>query len=835
MLRETAIKVVRHLGIIGECNIQYALDPSSLNYCIIEVNARLSRSSALASKATGYPLAFVAAKLALGISLPEIKNSVTKQTSAFFEPSLDYCVTKVPRWDLSKFNNVSTRIGSAMLSVGEVMSIGRTWEESIQKALRMVDPSSVEGFQPRKGKRTMEELKQELGQPTDLRIFSIAQALYDESMSVDEIHDVSKIDKWFLRRLENIAQFSKRLTKCNSSKNLKKDELLASKQLGFSDRQIASRLINEEDEMMIRETRVNLGIVPHVKQIDTLAAEYPAATNYLYMTYNGSESDVVANDGGIMVLGSGTYRIGSSVEFDWCGVSSVRALRQLGYRASMINYNPETVSTDYDECDQLYFEELSRERVMDICQQEGIAGVIVSVGGQIPQNLALPLKKGGVNILGTLPEMIDRAEDRHKFSALVDEIGLEQAAWEELSSMEAALEFATKVEFPVLIRPSYVLSGAAMNVAYDKDQLLFCLTQAAEVSKEHPVVVSKYISGAREVEMDAVAQNGIVVAAATHVHVENAGVHSGDATLVLPPGPEDLSSYSFHRVQQATQALAKALEVTGPFNIQFLVKGTKCMVIEMNLRASRSFPFVSKTMGVDFIKAATYVMMKKDVSSMNLPKLWETGRPMGYVGCKAPMFSFTRLKGADPILGVEMSSTGEVACFGATKQEAFLKALLSTGFKLPKKGILFSAQEKLLEPLTHVAYELGRLGFSLYATQGTYNFLKSAGVDGITLLHFPSSKATPNVLQYLRDRKVDLVVNLPTSESRMLVDNYTMRRTAVDLNIPLLTNLNLVKLFTEAMGQFKEKKLLGLLPESLFDYYEKEKPEEAWSDPKEFH
>eukprot|EP00611_Tribonema_gayanum_P008561 TRINITY_DN1813_c0_g3_i4.p1 TRINITY_DN1813_c0_g3~~TRINITY_DN1813_c0_g3_i4.p1 ORF type:complete len:553 (+),score=213.70 TRINITY_DN1813_c0_g3_i4:368-2026(+) len=552
------------------------------------------------------------------------------------------------------------------------------------------------------------------------------------------------------------------------------------------------------------------------------------------MTYHGAESDTVSDGGGMMVLGSGTYRIGSSVEFDWCGVSSVRALRQMGYRATMVNYNPETVSTDYDECDQLYFEELSRERVMDICEQEAIEGIIVSVGGQIPQNLALPLKQAGMPILGTAPENIDNAEDRHKFSALVDAVGLEQAPWEELSSSVAALEFAQKVGFPVLIRPSYVLSGAAMNVAYDAVQLTKCLTEAAEVSNEFPVVVSKYISGAREVEMDAVAQDGEVVAAATHIHVENAGVHSGDATLLLPAGPEDLSSYSFHRVQEATAALAKALQVTGPFNIQFLVKGVRCMVIECNLRASRSFPFVSKTMGVDFIEAATRVMVHKDTSAMPLPKLFETGRPKGYVACKVPMFSFTRLKGADPILGVEMASTGEVACFGATKQEAFLKALLSTGFKMPEKGILFSAQEQLLELLTPAAFELGRLGFSLYATEATHKYFQAAGVES-TLLHFPSSKESPTVLQYLRDRNVDLVVNLPTSDSVRLEDNYTIRRTAVDLNIPLLTNLNLVQLFAEAMGQFKKQELVGLLPESLFDYYEREKPEEAWTNPKEFH
>lgn len=641
MLRETALKVVRHLGIVGECNIQYALDPYSKNYCIIEVNARLSRSSALASKATGYPLAFVAAKLALGATLPEIKNSITKSTVAFFEPSLDYCVTKVPRWDLSKFERVSTQIGSAMKSVGEVMAIGRTWEESMHKAIRMVDPTAAAGFEPqRKAPLSSEEMEAELSKPTDLRVFAIAQALYSGSLSVDQIHSLSKIDHWFLYRLKNIAEFSKTIAACGSLERFAASPgtMLQAKRLGFTDSQIAARLgCGPGGELDVRRTRIAAGIRPFVKQIDTLSAEFPAETNYLYMTYSGAESDVSgkgAEKGGVIVLGSGTYRIGSSVEFDWCGVSAVRSICHAKKRSIMINYNPETVSTDYDESDLLFFEELSRERVMDVYDQEAPEGVVVSVGGQIPNNLALPLEEAGAVILGTSPSDIDRAEDRHKFSALMDSIGVEQAPWEELTSVEAALTFAEKVSYPVLIRPSYVLSGAAMNVAHDAEQLTHFLGVAADVSQEHPVVVSKFISGAREVEMDAVAHNGEVVAAATHIHVENAGVHSGDATLLLPPGRDQLSSYSFHRVQLATQAIAKALNITGPFNIQFICKDAGCMVIECNCRASRSFPFVSKAMGVDFIEVATRTMLGLSVSGMNAPKLWETGRPSGYVACK---------------------------------------------------------------------------------------------------------------------------------------------------------------------------------------------------------
>ncbi|CAM9447351.1 unnamed protein product, partial [Choristocarpus tenellus] len=575
----------------------------------------------------------------------------------------------------------------------------------------------------------------------------------------------------------------------------------------------------------VRTSRIGHGVTPFVKQIDTLAAEYPAQTNYLYCTYHGMEDDVGDGEGGVMVLGSGTYRIGSSVEFDWCGVSAIRALRAMGQRSTMVNYNPETVSTDYDECDQLYFEELSRERVMDIYQKEKHSGVVVS----IPNNLAVPLSEAGAQILGTSPTMIDTAEDRNKFSAMIDEIGLQQPAWKELTTVNSALGFATQVGYPVMVRASYILSGAAMNVAYNKEQLLRCLHQAADVSKDHPVVVSKFIHGAKEIEMDGVGHNGEVIAAATHIHVENAGVHSGDATLLLPPPAEDMSPYMFHRVQQeATEAIAKRLNITGPFNIQFIAKGTDCMVIECNLRASRSCPFVSKTMGVDFVEVATKAMCDSSYEDMNAPKLYDTGRPQGYVGCKAPMFSFTRLRGADPVLGVEMSSTGEVACFGANKEEAFLKALLSTGFKIPEKNILLSVQHSMFDDIVHVGHDLHKLGYNLFATELTHDYLEDKGVPS-TLVRFPSAQGTaPNVVDHLREKKIDLVINLPTHESKMLEDNYAIRRTAVDFGIPLLTNLPLVKLFTGAVTMHKKKELVGLTPDSLFDYYSREKPEEAW-------
>lgn len=836
MLRDTALRVVRHLGIIGECNIQYALHPESLDYCIIEVNARLSRSSALASKATGYPLAFVAAKLSLGLPLTDVENAVTKKTQACFEPSLDYIVTKIPRWDMTKFENVSTEIGSAMKSVGEVMGIGRTCEESIQKALRMVDPS-IRGFQPKYRYETMEELKQELDVPTDRRIYAIAQALHEKTLSVEEIHDITKIDHWFLRRLETIVKTWDKM-ESESIDTMTDSLMLEAKKNGYSDVQIAACLAGNSTEDDVRQKRIAAGIKPWAKQIDTLAAEFPAETNYLYMTYHGSEHDVESSNGGIVVLGSGAYRIGSSIEFDWCGVSAIRALRGMGYKSTMVNYNPETVSTDYDECDRLYFEELSRERVLDIYEVDKSDGVVISVGGQIPNGLAVPLDKAGVNILGTTAKMIDNAEDRKKFSSALDEIGVQQPRWSELTSVDSALEFAADVGYPVLVRPSYVLSGAAMNVAYNDDQLKACLADAEEVSQEYPVVISDFIEGAVEIEMDGVAKDGELIAAAIHEHIENAGVHSGDATLVLPA--QDLSAYTMERVRDAARKIAKRLEITGPVNMQFVAKGTDVMCIETNLRASRSFPFVSKTMGVDFIEAATRAMVGEDTSQMNLPTLETRDRPSNFVGVKAPMFSFTRLRGSDPVLGVEMASTGEVACFGATKEEAFLKALLSTGFKLPKKNILISAQESLQDDMTHCAWQLHELGYNIYATRKTAEILKKNRVP-CKVVAYPTEKAgevdEPNVLDLLRSKEIGLAINVPTHESTRLEDNFLMRRTAVDYGIPLLTNMNLLKVFTSAIHKkdMKQGNMVGLEPTSLFEHYITEEDSDAWTDPTEYH
>lgn len=835
MLRETALRVVRHLGIIGECNIQYALNPFSMEYCIIEVNARLSRSSALASKATGYPLAFVAAKLCLGIPMTEVINSVTKKTQACFEPSLDYIVTKIPRWDMSKFEGVNPQIGSAMKSVGEVMGIGRTMEESLQKAIRMVDPSNS-GFQP-KHDYEMDALMEELNVPTDKRIFAIAQALHEKTLSVDELHDITKIDHWFLRRLEVIVKCWD-IMEQHSLDDLPTSLLKEAKMKGYSDVQISKCLKGSPSDDEVRAKRKAAGIVPYVKQIDTLAAEFPASTNYLYMTYNGDENDVASDNGGVIVLGSGCYRIGSSIEFDWCGVSCIRALRQMGYKSTMINYNPETVSTDYDECDMLYFEELSKERILDIYERDNAEGVIVSVGGQIPNNLVVPLDKSGVKILGTSPAMIDNAEDRMKFSDMIDEIGVQQPRWRELSSVDSALDFAANVGYPVLVRPSYVLSGAAMNVAWTDDQLKACLTEAAEVSKEFPVVISDFIEGAMEIEFDGVCKNGEIIGCAIHEHIEQAGVHSGDATLVLPP--QKITSYQMHRVRDAAQKIAKRLNLTGPCNIQFVAKDTDVMCIECNVRASRSFPFVSKTMGVDFIEAATRAIVGQDTSDMNLPTLETRDRPSNYVGVKAPMFSFTRLRGADPVLGVEMASTGEVACFGATKEEAFLKSLLSTGFPMPEKNILLSVQGSLMKEVVHSAWELHEMGYKLYATKATASGLEAAGVP-CEVLGYPTEyeqnkiDGTANTIDYIKDEKIDLVINIPTYESKRVEDNFEMRRTAVDYGVPLLTNLNLVKEFSTAAAKFKKGELIGLKPDSLFDHYREESDSDAWSSPTEFH
>ena len=831
MLRETAIKVVRHLGIVGECNIQYALHPTSLEYAIIEVNPRLSRSSALASKATGYPLAFVAAKLCLGIPMTEVINNVTKKTQAAFEPSLDYIVTKIPRWDMSKFQGVSTEIGSAMKSVGEVMAIGRTMEESLQKAMRMVDPANP-GFEPKDKRLTLDEIKQELDVPTDQRLFAIAQALHEKSMTVDEIHDITKIDHWFLRRLENIVKTKDSMETMGLSE-ITKDLMLEAKQNGYSDIQIAKYVKGGATEDEVRSARISMGIEPHIKQIDTLAAEYPAATNYLYMTYHGSESDLDSAEGGVIVLGSGAYRIGSSIEFDWCGVSAIRALRQRGYKSTMINYNPETVSTDYDECDRLYFEELSRERVLDIYNRDKSDGVVVSVGGQIPNGLALPLDAAGVKLLGTSAKMIDNAEDRNKFSAMLDEIGVQQPRWTELTSYETAEKFANEVGYPVLVRPSYVLSGAAMNVAWSNDQLKAFLQEAADVSKDHPVVISDFIEGAVEIEFDGVGKNGEIIAAAIHEHIENAGVHSGDATLVLPA--QDLSAYTQARVRDAAKKIVERLDITGPVNIQFVAKGTDVMCIETNVRASRSFPFVSKTMGVDFIEAATRAMVDDDISDMDLPTLETRNRPANYVGVKAPMFSFTRLRGSDPVLGVEMASTGEVACFGATREEAFLKSLLSTGFKLPKKNILVSVQGSLQDDFTHSAWQLHELGYTLYATKATAEVLEKNQVPCkvVTYPTEPSVEGTPAAIDLIKNEEVGLVINIPTYESKRLEDNYQMRRHAVDFGIPLLTNVNLVKCFANAVYAHDGDK--GLEPKTLFEHYSAESDADAWTNPGEFH
>lgn len=745
---------------------------------------------------------------------------------------MDYIVTKIPRWDMSKFEGVSTQIGSAMKSVGEVMGIGRTVEESFQKALRMVDPS-VKGFQKKIHYGSMEALKQELAVPTDKRIYAIAQALHDKSLSVDEIHDITKIDHWFLRRLENMVKTWDKMEKLSLAE-VDRDLMQEAKQVGYSDVQISGILKNSPTEDEVRQKRIDLGVVPVTKQIDTLAAEYPADTNYLYMTYHGIENDVEAQKGGIMVIGSGAYRIGSSIEFDWCAVSCIRTLREMGFRSTMVNYNPETVSTDYDECDQLYFEELSRERVLDIYQRDNADGVVVSVGGQIPNGLAIPLHKAGVKILGTPAEKIDNAEDRKKFSALLDSIGVQQPRWRELTSTDSALDFAAKVGYPVLVRPSYVLSGAAMNVAWSDAQLKACLTEAAEVSNEFPVVISDFIEGAIEIECDGVAKNGEIIAAAIHEHIENAGVHSGDATLVLPP--QNLSSYTKHRVRDAARKIAKALNITGPMNIQFVAKGTDVMCIECNVRASRSFPFVSKTMGVDFIEAATKAMVGVDTSDMNLPTLETRNRPASYVGVKAPMFSFTRLRGADPVLGVEMASTGEVACFGANKDEAFLKALLSTGFPMPEKNVLLSANEGVIDEVTHCAWQLHELGYNLFATKLTAEALEKRGVP-VTLLSYPTEKGgpVPNVMDKLRSKEIDLVVNIPSHTSTRLEDNFLMRRTSVDFNIPLLTNMQLFKSFTDACDKHKKGELVGLDPHNLFEHYVKESDADAWTSPTEFH
>ncbi|NXA71376.1 CPSM synthase, partial [Thryothorus ludovicianus] len=799
MLRDRAIKVVRHLGIVGECNIQFALHPTSLEYYIIEVNARLSRSSALASKATGYPLAFIAAKIALGIPLPEIKNVVTGKTSACFEPSLDYIVTKIPRWDLDRFQHTSNRIGSSMKSVGEVMAIGRTFEESFQKALRMCHPS-VDGFishlPMNKAWPAVVDLQKELSEPSSTRIYAMAKALHDE-VPVDAIHKLTAIDKWFLYKMRGIVNMEKILKELNS-KTIPEETLRRAKQMGFSDKQIGKCL--SLTEVQCRELRLKKNIVPWVKQIDTLAAEYPAVTNYLYVTYNGQEHDVKFNDCGVMVLGCGPYHIGSSVEFDWCAVSSIRTLRQLGNKTVVVNCNPETVSTDFDECDRLYFEELSLERILDIYQYEGCSGCIISVGGQIPNNLAVPLHQSGVKILGTDPLKIDQAEDRSLFSAVLDELHVAQPPWKAVSTLRDAVEFARSVSYPCLLRPSYVLSGSAMNVVFTEEEMKKFLAEATRVSQDYPVVLTKFIEDAREVEMDAVAKAGKVISHAVSEHVEDAGVHSGDATLMFPT--QTISQGALQKVKAATEKIAKAFAISGPFNVQFLVKGNNVLVIECNLRASRSFPFVSKTLGVDFIDVATKVMIGKQVNESSLPTMEHPSFPFRYVGVKAPMFSWSRLRDADPVLRCEMASTGEVACFGEDVYSAFQKALLATGFTFPKEGILIGIQKSFRPRFLNVAELLHEQGFKLYATEATSAWLNANGIPANPVA-WPSQESQspnlPSIRRLVRAGKIDLVINLPNSSTRFVHDNYVIRRMAIDSGIALLTNFKVTKLFAEAL------------------------------------
>ena len=796
-LRSIAIKIIRHIGIVGECNVQYALDPNSEDYRVIEVNARLSRSSALASKATGYPLAFVAAKLGMGYGLHEIKNSVTKVTTACFEPALDYVVCKIPRWDLNKFEGVSKVIGSSMKSVGEIMAIGRSFEEAIQKGIRMIG-QGMHGFVGNVLKT--KDIDEELVNPTDSRIFAIAGA-FDKGYSVDKIHELTKIDHWFLQRLENIHLLKEELSKFDKETNVSESLLRKAKQYGFSDFQIGrltvknTSLSHHEKMLKVRDYRKKLGVLPCVKQIDTLAGEYPAMTNYLYVTYNGSENDVKYEHDGcsVIVLGSGAYRIGSSVEFDWCGVSALNTIRKVGYRSVMINYNPETVSTDYDTCDRLYFDELSFERVMDIVELEESKGVIVSTGGQIPNNLAMRLHGQHVNILGTSPESIDRAEDRQKFSTMCDELGIDQPRWSELTSIEDIYHFVDTVGFPVLIRPSYVLCGAAMNVVSNKDELLHFLELAAEVSKDHPVVVSEFIEQAKEVEIDAVAQEGEVKAYAISEHVEFAGVHSGDATIVFPA--QKLYVETIRRIKKIARSIAKELNISGPFNMQFLAKDNDIKVIECNLRASRSFPFVSKVLKYNFIDMATRIMLGEKVESLN-----KSVFDLDYVGVKASQFSFARLLKADPVLGVNMASTGEVGCIGENYYEAILKSMLSVGHRIPKKNILISSgPTRSKVELLNSTRMLIEKGYNIYSTAGTAKFFKENGID-TQILYWPDEDKEPNIMEYLHDRKIDLVINIPKNHTKRELDNgYKIRRAAVDYNIPLITNARLASAFIYAI------------------------------------
>ncbi|KAK3627337.1 Carbamoyl-phosphate synthase [Elasticomyces elasticus] len=796
MLRTTAVRVIRHLGVVGECNIQYALNPDSREYCIIEVNARLSRSSALASKATGYPLAFIAAKLGLNIPLNEIKNSVTKKTVACFEPSLDYVVVKIPRWDLKKFTRVSTLLGSSMKSVGEVMAIGRTFEEAIQKAIRSVDPSNL-GFNETAALMSI-DLDTELQTPSDQRMFALANAMHN-GYSVDKIWQMTKIDKWFLHRLKGLSDFGIQMESLMQNyhvDNVPHNTFRRAKELGFSDRQLA--LFWASNEQHVRRARLEAGITPVVKQIDTVAAEFPAYTNYLYLTYNGAEHDVSFEDQGVMVLGSGVYRIGSSVEFDWCSVSAVRTLRANGHKTVMVN----TVSTDYDEADRLYFELISLETILDIYQLERSSGVILSMGGQTPNNISLPLYRSNVRIYGTSPEMIDTAENRYKFSRMLDRLGVDQPQWKELTSIEEAKAFCNKVKYPVLVRPSYVLSGAAMNTVYSQHDLAAYLAQAVEVSKECPVVITKYIENAKEIEMDAVARNGVMIGHFVSEHVENAGVHSGDATLILPP--QDLDPETVRKIEDATRKIGDALNVTGPYNIQFIAKDNEIKVIECNVRASRSFPFVSKVMGLDLIEMATKAMT--GIPVREYPPL---NVPADYVGVKVPQFSFSRLSGADPVMGVEMASTGEVACFGRTKYEAYIKGLIATGFKLPKKNILLSigSFKDKIELLPSIE-KLHKMGYKLYATAGTADFLDEHGISAqfLEALHDSDQRQEYSLTHALANNLIDLYINLPSSNkfrrpASYMSKGYRTRRMAVDYQTPLVTNVKIAKILIEAISR----------------------------------
>ena len=796
-LRALSIRIIRHIGIVGECNVQYAFDPESEDYRVIEVNARLSRSSALASKATGYPLAFVAAKLGLGYGLFERKNTVTKTTSAFFEPALDYVVCKIPRWDLGKFRGVDRELGSSMKSVGEVMAIGRTFEEAIQKGLRMIG-QGMHGFVENK-ELQIDDIDAALHEPTDKRIFIISKAM-QQGYTIDRIHELTKIDKWFLQKLQNIKDTSKALHACKSINVLDNDLLRRAKVQGFTDFQIARALGMEEEmdieeaSLIVRRRRLSAGIVPVVKQIDTLAAEYPAQTNYLYMTYSGIAHDIhyEHDKRSIVVLGSGAYRIGSSVEFDWCGVQALNTIRKEGFRSVMINYNPETVSTDYDMCDRLYFDELTFERVLDILDLECPKGVIVSTGGQIPNNLAIRLDQQRIPILGTTAKSIDNAEDREKFSAMLNRIGVDQPEWSALTSMDDVNAFIDKVGFPVLVRPSYVLSGAAMNVCSNQDELERFLKLAANVSHKHPVVISKFLQHAKEVEMDAVAREGEIVAYAISEHIEFAGVHSGDATIQFPA--QKLYVETVRRIKKISGQIARELKISGPFNIQFLAKDNDIKVIECNLRASRSFPFVSKVLKINMIELATKVMLGLPVEKPN-KSLFD----FDYVGIKASQFSFNRLQKADPVLGVDMASTGEVGCLGDDSGTALLTAMLSVGHRIPKKNILLSTGgAKQKADMLEAARTLKEHGYTLYATGGTSRYLTENGVEN-NLVYWPSEEGTPQALTMLHNREIDMVVNIPKDLTVSELSNgYKIRRAAVDLNIPLITNSRLASAFIQA-------------------------------------